>query len=126
MAIQEKLMSAVVEYRIYLAVAAAIAAAAFSLASLGPTFATVAGFFWPLLVSTAFLLVVIAVLFRISPPPGEPSGECEELLDFVAGKPGETQFGGCFHHDDERKTGEEASTTPAADEAEESTQMQSQ
>ncbi|RWW10547.1 hypothetical protein GW17_00025908 [Ensete ventricosum] len=90
MAIQEKLMQAVVEHRAQLALAAALAAAVVSLLSVGPSFSAVAGFFWPLLVSTAFLLVAVAVLLRISPPPGETSGE--ELIDYVAGRPEDAQL----------------------------------
>ncbi|RWW19560.1 hypothetical protein GW17_00016374 [Ensete ventricosum] len=90
MAIQEKLMQAAVEYRFHLALAAALVAALFSLLSLGPSFSAVAGFFWPLLVSTGFLLVAVAVLLRISPPPGETSGE--ELINYVAGRPEDGQL----------------------------------
>ncbi|RRT66133.1 hypothetical protein B296_00020378 [Ensete ventricosum] len=90
MAIQEKMMQAAVEYRLHLALAAALVAALFSLLSLGPSFSAVAGFFWPLLVSTGFLLVAVAVLLRISPPPGETSGE--ELINYVAGRPEDGQL----------------------------------
>ncbi|KAG6483842.1 hypothetical protein ZIOFF_060542 [Zingiber officinale] len=86
MAIKETMVGAVLACRLHLAVAAALAAAAFSLASAGPSFAAVAGFFWPLLVSTGALLVIVAVLLRISPLPGEASGE-GGLADFVAGCP---------------------------------------
>lgn len=91
MAIKETMMGAVAACRIHLAVAAALAAAAFSLASAGPSFAAVAGFFWPLLVSTGALLVVVAVLLRISPLPGEASGE-GGIADFVAGCPEVSQL----------------------------------
>ncbi|CAL9090355.1 unnamed protein product [Musa textilis] len=94
MAIQEKLMQAVVEHRAQLALVAALAAAVVSLLSVGPSFSAVAGFFWPLLVSTAFLLVAVAVLLRISPPPGETSGE--ELIDYVAGRPEDAQPAGPY------------------------------
>ncbi|CAL9758613.1 unnamed protein product [Musa acuminata subsp. burmannicoides] len=94
MAIQEKLMQAVVEHRAQLALTAALAAAVVSLLSVGPSFSAVAGFFWPLLVSTAFLLVAVAVLLRISPPPGETSGE--ELIDYVAGRPEDAQLAGPY------------------------------
>ncbi|URD96534.1 hypothetical protein MUK42_34504 [Musa troglodytarum] len=94
MAIQEKLMQAVVEHRAQLALVAALAAAVVSLLSVGPSFSAVAGFFWPLLVSTAFLLVAVAVLLRISPPPGETSGE--ELIDYVAGRPEDAQLAGPY------------------------------
>lgn len=90
MAIQEKLIQAVVEHRAQLALTAALAAAVVSLLSVGPSFSAVAGFFWPLLVSTGFLLVAVAVLLRISPPPGETSGE--ELINYVAGRPEDGQL----------------------------------
>ncbi|XP_074571998.1 uncharacterized protein LOC141828464 [Curcuma longa] len=110
MAIKETMVGAVSAFRLHLAVAAALAAAAFSLASAGPSFAAVAGFFWPLLVSTGVLLVVVAVLLRISPLPGEASGEGGGLADFVTGCPEVSQLdaGEGFRQDGDREPREAA------------------
>ncbi|XP_072957298.1 uncharacterized protein [Typha angustifolia] len=89
MAIQDRLTALAVEFRFHLAAAAVVAAAFFSLLSVGPSFATVVSFFGPLLISTGFVLAAVAVLLRISPPPGDSSGDTtgEELIDYVAGRP---------------------------------------
>lgn len=112
MAIQATVVGAVVAYRLHLAVAMALAAAAFSLASFGPSLATVAGFFWPLLVSTAALLGAVAILLRISPLPGEASGETsgEGLVDFVAGCAEVSQLAasGSYRHEGDAEPREEA------------------
>lgn len=77
----------------YHAVLFVVLAAAASLAVfVGPSVSSVVGFFWPLLVSTAFFLASVAVLLRISPPPPsspEDGAELpgEELMDYVAGHP---------------------------------------
>ncbi|XP_008811631.1 uncharacterized protein LOC103722742 [Phoenix dactylifera] len=91
MAIQERLLGLAMEFRFHLLAAAALAAAVFSLLSVGPSFATVVSFFWPLLLSTGFLLAAVAVLLRISPPPEEAAAERtgEELIHYVAGRPEE-------------------------------------
>lgn len=86
MAIQDKLVEAALQYRLQLAVVAAVVAAAVALVSVGPSFSGVAEFFWPLFVSTGFLLVAVAVIYRISPPPGEEGTSGEELIDYVAGR----------------------------------------
>lgn len=112
MAIQATVMGVVGAYRIHLAVATVLVAAAFSLASVGPSFATVAGFFWPLLVSTAALLGAVAILLRISPLPGEASGETsgEGLVDFVAGCAEVSQLAasGSYHDEGDAELREEA------------------
>ncbi|EHA8591225.1 hypothetical protein COCNU_scaffold037651G000010 [Cocos nucifera] len=91
MAIQERLLGLVVEFRFHILGAAALAAAVFLLLSVGPSFTTVVSFFWPLLLSTGFLLAAVAVLLRISPPPEATAGERtgEELIHYVAGRPEE-------------------------------------
>lgn len=93
MAIQERILELAVEFRFHILGAAALAAAVFLLLSLGPSFTTVVSFFWPLLLSTGFLLAAIAVLLRISPPPeGTADGRTgEELIHYVAGQPVEAR-----------------------------------
>ncbi|CAO2182817.1 unnamed protein product [Urochloa humidicola] len=74
------------EHRLKAAAAVAfVAAAAVSISVVGPRLSAVVSFFWPLLVSTGFLLVAITVLLRISPPPSGADESGKELIDFVAG-----------------------------------------
>ncbi len=68
------------------AVVALVAATVVSISAIGPRLGAVVSFFWPLLVSTGFFLVAVAVLLRISPPPSSTIDESgKELIDFVAG-----------------------------------------
>jgi hypothetical protein len=81
-----KLGEAMWEHRLTAAVAVAlVATAAVSISVVGPRLGAVVSFFWPLLVSTAFFLVAIAVLLRISPPPADADESGKELINFVAG-----------------------------------------
>lgn len=74
------------EHRVQAAVAVAlVAAAAVSISVVGPRLSALVSFFWPLLLSTGFFLVAVAVLLRISPPPaGDDDESGKELVDFVA------------------------------------------
>lgn len=92
MEIKEKATALVGDLKLHLALAAVIGVAGIALATAGPTLASVVTFFWPLLVSTVFLLAAVAVLFRISPPPRDPLHEevpGQELMQYVAGCPDE-------------------------------------
>ncbi|KAK6934595.1 hypothetical protein RJ641_034750 [Dillenia turbinata] len=51
---------------------------------IAPRFLTILAYFWPLLLSTALVLVAVVVFGRISPPAGDKAGE--GLLDYVAGQ----------------------------------------
>lgn len=74
------------EHRVQAAVAVAfVAAAAVSISTVGPSLSAVVSFFWPLLLSTGFFLVAVAVLLKISPPPAGDDESGKELIDFVAG-----------------------------------------
>uniref|UniRef100_A0A0E0JP16 Uncharacterized protein n=1 Tax=Oryza punctata TaxID=4537 RepID=A0A0E0JP16_ORYPU len=75
------------EHRLQAAtVVALVAATVVSISAIGPRLGAVVSFFWPLLVSTGFFLVAVAVLLRISPPPSSAIDESgKELIDFVAG-----------------------------------------
>ena len=74
------------EHRLRAAAAVALlAAAVVSISAIGPRLSAVVSFFWPLLVSTAFFLVAMTVLLRISPPPGGADDSGKDLIDFVAG-----------------------------------------
>ncbi|OEL37564.1 hypothetical protein BAE44_0001415 [Dichanthelium oligosanthes] len=74
------------EHRLQAAAAVAfLAAAAVSISAVGPRLGAVVTFFWPLLVSTGFFLVAVAVLLRISPPPAGADEAGKDLVDFVAG-----------------------------------------
>lgn len=86
MATKAKLGELMWEHRVQAAVAVAlVATAAVSISVVGPRLTAVVSFFWPLLVSTGFFLVAIAVLLRISPPPSGADESGKELIDFVAG-----------------------------------------
>ncbi|RCV27473.1 hypothetical protein SEVIR_5G331100v4 [Setaria viridis] len=86
MATKSKLGELMWEHRLQAAAAVAfVAAAAVSISAVGPRLGAVVSFFWPLLVSTGFLLVAITVLLRISPPPAGADESGKELIDFVAG-----------------------------------------
>jgi hypothetical protein len=92
MEIKQNATSLVGDWKLQLALAAVIGVVGIALATMGPTLATVVTFFWPLVVSTVFLLSAIAVLFRISPPPSDPDHEGvpgHELMQYVAGCPDE-------------------------------------
>lgn len=83
------------DWKLHLALAAVIGVAGIALATMGPTLATIVTFFWPLVVSTVFLLSAVAVLFRISPPPSDPLHEevpGQELMQYVAGLPDEVSL----------------------------------
>ncbi|KAH7673338.1 MFS general substrate transporter domain-containing protein [Dioscorea alata] len=83
MAIQDRLL----QFRLHIAATAA-GIAVISLLLHGPTLSTVFSFFWPLLLSTACFLTLVALLLRFSPPSsGDSSGSIagEELMDYVAG-----------------------------------------
>lgn len=83
------------DLKLHLAVAALIGVAGIALATVGPTLATIVTFFWPLVVSTVFLLSAVAILFRISPPPSDPLHEevpGQELMQYVAGCPDEVSL----------------------------------
>lgn len=74
------------EHRLKAAAAVAfVAVAVVSISVVGPRLGAVVSFFWPLLVSTGFFLVAIAVLLRISPPPTGADDSGKDLIDFVAG-----------------------------------------
>jgi hypothetical protein len=74
------------EHRLRAAAAVALlAAAVVSVSAIGPRLSAVVSFFWPLLVSTAFFLVAMTVLLRISPPPAGADDSGKDLVDFVAG-----------------------------------------
>ncbi|KAJ1285509.1 hypothetical protein BS78_03G284800 [Paspalum vaginatum] len=86
MATKAKLGELMWEHRLQAAAAVAlVAAAAVSISAVGPRLGAVVSFFWPLLVSTGFFLVAVAVLLRISPPPAGADESGKELIDFVAG-----------------------------------------
>lgn len=86
MATKAKLGELMWEHRLQAAAAVAfVAAAAVSISAVGPRLGAVVSFFWPLLVSTGFLLVAVAVLLRVSPPPSGADESGKELIDFVAG-----------------------------------------
>ncbi|KAF8663781.1 hypothetical protein HU200_055109 [Digitaria exilis] len=86
MATKAKLGELMWEHRVQAAVAVAlVATAAVSISVVGPRLTAVVSFFWPLLVSTGFFLVAIAVLLRISPPPTGADESGKDLIDFVAG-----------------------------------------
>ncbi|KAF8766250.1 hypothetical protein HU200_007761 [Digitaria exilis] len=87
MATKAKLGELMWEHRVQAAVAVAlVATVAVSISVVGPRLTAVVSFFWPLLVSTGFFLVAIAVLLRISPPPpGADDESGKDLIDFVAG-----------------------------------------
>ncbi|XP_062206958.1 uncharacterized protein LOC133908806 [Phragmites australis] len=86
MATKAKLGELMWEHRLQAAAAVAfVAAAAVSISAIGPRLGAVVSFFWPLLVSTGFFLVAVAVLLRISPPPAGADESGKELIDFVAG-----------------------------------------
>ena len=86
MATKSKLGELMWEHRLQAAAAVAfVAAAAVSISAVGPRLGAVVSFFWPLLVSTGFLLVAVTVLLRISPPPAGADESGKELIDFVAG-----------------------------------------
>ncbi|PKA64929.1 hypothetical protein AXF42_Ash011531 [Apostasia shenzhenica] len=80
----------------FLTAAAAAATAAIACALyLGPRFSTVVDFFWPLLLSTGFFFGIVAILFRISPPPRADVTSCrasKELIDFVVAGPHSEQL----------------------------------
>jgi hypothetical protein len=81
-----KLGELVWEHRLRAAAAVALlAAAVVSVSAIGPRLGAVVSFFWPLLVSTAFFLVAMTVLLRISPPPAGADDSGKDLVDFVAG-----------------------------------------
>ncbi|XP_039131180.1 uncharacterized protein LOC120267567 [Dioscorea cayenensis subsp. rotundata] len=83
MAIQDRLL----QFRLHIAATAA-GIAVISLLIHGPTLSTVFSFFWPLLLSTACFLTLVAFLLRFSPTSnGDSSGSItgEELMDYVAG-----------------------------------------
>lgn len=85
---QTAMSSVVGDWKLQLALAGVIGVLGIAVATMGPTLATVVTFFWPLVVSTFFLLSAIAVLFRISPPPSDPDNEevpGHELMQYVAG-----------------------------------------
>ncbi|KAG6478866.1 uncharacterized protein LOC122020592 [Zingiber officinale] len=89
MAIHVQLAEAALRNRLGLGVVAALVAAGIGLLSVGPSFSAVAAFFWPLLLSTGFLLVAVAVILRISPPPPSDQGPSgEDLIDYVSGRGG--------------------------------------
>ena len=86
MASKAKLGELMWEHRVQAAaLVALVAATAVSISALGPRLGAVLSFFWPLLVSTGFFLVAVAVLLRISPPPAGADESGKELIDFVAG-----------------------------------------
>ncbi|KQK09872.1 uncharacterized protein LOC104582873 isoform X2 [Brachypodium distachyon] len=86
MASKAKLGELMWEHRLRAAaVVAFLAAAVVSISAVGPRLSAVVSFFWPLLVSTAFFLVAITVLLRISPPPAGADESGKDLIDFVAG-----------------------------------------
>lgn len=86
MATKGKLGELMWEHRLQAAaVVAFVAAAVVSISAVGPRLGAVVSFFWPLLVSTGFFLVAVAVLLRISPPPAGADESGKELIDFVAG-----------------------------------------
>ncbi|KAL5227895.1 hypothetical protein ABZP36_016160 [Zizania latifolia] len=87
MATKAKLGEVMWEHRLQAAAAVAlVAATVVSVSAIGPRLGSVVSFFWPLLVSTGFFLVAVAVLLRISPPPASAIDESgKELIDFVAG-----------------------------------------
>jgi hypothetical protein len=95
MEIKQNVTSLAGDRKVQLALAAVIGVVGIALATMGPTLATVVAFFWPLVVSTVFLLFAIAVLFRISPPPSNPDHEGvpgQELMQYVAGWPDEVSL----------------------------------
>ncbi|KAI0503530.1 hypothetical protein KFK09_014464 [Dendrobium nobile] len=84
MAIQEQLLP----FKLHFAVAAVAAIIITCFIYLGPTFSSLVGFFWPLFLSTTFLLAAVAVLLRISPPPHTDAAACragDDIINFVAG-----------------------------------------
>ncbi|XP_073004783.1 uncharacterized protein [Typha latifolia] len=91
MAVQERLLALMVELRLPILTVVAVAVAFISLLAVGPSLATVVSFFWPLLVSTGFFLAAVALLLRISPPPGESTDVAtgEEIMHYVAGRAAE-------------------------------------
>ncbi|KAH0459367.1 hypothetical protein IEQ34_012181 [Dendrobium chrysotoxum] len=92
MAIQEHLRP----FKLHFAVASVAAIMITYFIYLGPTFSSLVGFFWPLLLSTTFLLAAVAVILRISPPPHTDAAALragDDIIDFVAGTPYE-QLGG--------------------------------
>lgn len=75
----------------FAAAAAAVAACAvYFLSSSGPSLSlslsSLLSFFWPLLLSTAFLLTAVAVL-RISPPPSVDIAAGEDIIEYVTSHP---------------------------------------
>lgn len=89
MAIHVQLAEAALRNPLGLGAVAAFIAAGIALLSVGPSFSAVATFFWPLLLSTGFLLIAVAVILRISPPPPSDQGPSgEDLIDYVSGRSG--------------------------------------
>ena len=82
MASKAKLSELMWEHRVQAAALVAfVAATAVSISVLGPRLGAVLSFFWPLLVSTGFFLVTVAVLLRFSPPPAGADESGKELIE---------------------------------------------
>ena len=82
MASKAKLSELMWEHRVQAAALVAfVAATAVSISVLGPRLGAVLSFFWPLLVSTGFFLVTVAVLLRFSPPPAGADESGKDLIE---------------------------------------------
>jgi hypothetical protein len=88
MAIHDKITSLPPELRLRFFIGAAIAGAVLSVLAVRPSFSVVISYFWPLLLSTAFFLVAVALVMWLSPlPTSGDSATGEEILEFVTRKP---------------------------------------
>ena len=87
--IQAKIM----QYQYHFIITVVVSIILALLFQVAPRFLTVLAYFWPLLVSTAVLLIVMVAFGQISPPSTEIQGEKtgEGLLDYVAGRPGRVE-----------------------------------
>lgn len=83
-----EIQAKLVQYQYHFILTVVVAIILALMFQVAPRFLTVLAYFWPLLVSTAVLLVVMIAFGHISPPSTESHGEKtgEGLLNYVAGR----------------------------------------